>query len=188
MVVTVIAAVVIAVLLWGVAIFYGLARRKNAVAKAWSGIDTQLKRRAGLIPNLLDAVKGHAAHERQTFDDLARLGSQGRAQSGSPADIAGRARTEAAIAAAIGKVMAAAGACPELKASADFRSLQTDLADVEEQIALARRYYNGAVRDFNAMIEQFPSNVIANFGSFKPAQFFQIEDAAGRAVPKVSFA
>jgi len=180
----VIAAVAIAVLLWGVAIYNGLVRRKNVVAEAWSGIETQLKRRADLIPNLVETVKGYAAHERETFDELAKLRSQGQTQ----ADPAQRAQTEAAITAAIGRVMAVAESYPELKASANFQSLQTDLANVEEQINLARRYYNGAVRDFNVMIEQFPSNAIANFGGFKPAQFFQIEDAADRAVPKVSFA
>ncbi|MBI3675718.1 MAG: LemA family protein [Proteobacteria bacterium] len=176
-------AIVAAVLLWAVTIFNGLVRRKNVVAEAWSGIEAQLKRRADLIPNLVETVKGYASHERQTFDELARLRSQGQAQ----ADPAQRAQTEQAISAAIGKIMAVAEAYPELKASANFQSLQSDLAGVEDQIQLARRYYNGAVRDFNVMIEQFPSNIVANFGAFKPAQFFQIEDAADRAAPKVSF-
>ena len=176
-------AIVAAVLLWAVTIFNGLVRRKNVVAEAWSGIEAQLKRRADLIPNLVETVKGYATHERQTFDELARLRSQGQAQ----ADPAQRAQTEQAISAAIGKIMAVAEAYPELKASANFQSLQSDLAGVEDQIQLARRYYNGAVRDFNVMIEQFPSNIVANFGAFKPAQFFQIEDAADRAAPKVSF-
>jgi LemA protein len=179
----IIVAVVVAVLLWAVTIFNGLVRRKNVVGEAWSGIEAQLKRRADLIPNLVETVKGYASHERQTFDELARLRSQGQAQ----ADPAQRAQTEQAISAAIGKIMAVAEAYPELKASANFQSLQSDLAGVEDQIQLARRYYNGAVRDFNVMIEQFPSNIVANFGAFKPAQFFQIEDAADRAAPKVSF-
>jgi LemA protein len=179
----IIVAIVVAVLLWAVTIFNGLVRRKNVVAEAWSGIEAQLKRRADLIPNLVETVKGYASHERQTFDELARLRSQGQAQ----ADPAQRAQTEQAISAAIGKIMAVAEAYPELKASANFQSLQSDLAGVEDQIQLARRYYNGAVRDFNVMIEQFPSNIVANFGAFKPAQFFQIEDAADRAAPKVSF-
>lgn len=179
----IVVAIVAAVLLWAVTIFNGLVRRKNVVAEAWSGIEAQLKRRADLIPNLVETVKGYATHERTTFDELARLRSQGQAQ----ADPAQRAQTEQAITAAIGKIMAVAEAYPELKASANFQSLQTDLGGVEEQIQLARRYYNGAVRDFNVMIEQFPSNIVANFGAFKPAQFFQIEDAADRAAPKVSF-
>jgi LemA protein len=180
----VILALAVAILLWGVSIYNGLVRRKNIVAEGWSGIETQLKRRADLIPNLVETVKGYATHERTTFDELARLRSQGQAQG----DVASRAQTESAITAAIGKVMAVAEAYPELKASANFQSLQHDLADVEDQIQLARRYYNGAVRDLNVMIEQFPSNLVANNTGFKPAPFFQIENEADRAVPKVSFA
>jgi LemA protein len=176
--------IVVLVALWGVSIFNGLVRRKNVVAEAWSGIEAQLKRRADLIPNLVETVKGYASHERETFDELARLRSSGQAQ----ADVGQRAQTETAITAAIGKVMAVAEAYPELKASVNFQQLQKDLADTEDQIQLARRYYNGAVRDFNVMIEQFPSNLVANFGAFKPAPFFQIENEADRAVPKVTFA
>jgi LemA protein len=176
--------IVVLVALWGVSIFNGLVRRKNVVAEAWSGIEAQLKRRADLIPNLVETVKGYASHERETFDELARLRSSGQAQ----ADVGQRAQTETAITAAIGKVMAVAEAYPELKASVNFQQLQKDLADTEDQIQLARRYYNGAVRDFNVMIEQFPSNFVANIGAFKPASFFQIENEADRAVPKVTFA
>jgi LemA protein len=169
--------------LWAVSVYNSLVRRKNMVAEAWSGIDAQLKRRADLIPNLVEAVKGYAAHERDTFDDLAKLRSQGQADANPDS----RAQTEQAITAAIGKVMAVAEAYPQLRASENFQSLQKELADVEDQIQLARRYYNGAVRDFNVTIQQFPSNLIANFGAFKPAAFFGIDDAADRAVPKVSF-
>jgi LemA protein len=176
--------IVVLAALWGVSIFNGLVRRKNVVAEAWSGIETQLKRRADLIPNLVETVKGYASHERETFDELARLRSAGQGQ----ADVAQRAQTETAISAMIGRVLAVAEAYPELKASANFQSLQTALADIEDQIQLARRYYNGAVRDFNVMIEQFPSNLVANFGGFKPAPFFEIDNAADRETPKVTFA
>jgi LemA protein len=176
-------AVVVVAGLWAMSIYNGLVRRKNVVAEAWSGIEAQLKRRADLIPNLVETVKGYASHERETFDELARLRSTGQAQG----DVAARAQTETAITAAIGKVMAVAEAYPELRASANFQSLQGDLAAIEDQVQLARRYYNGAVRDFNVMIEQFPSNLIANMGSFKPAAFFQIDNDADRAAPKVSF-
>jgi LemA protein len=169
--------------IWAVSVYNGLVRHKNVVAEAWSGIDTQLKRRADLIPNLVETVKGYATHERTTFDELARLRSAGQGQ----ADVGARAQTEQAITAAIGKIMAVAEAYPELKANVNFQSLQNELADVEDQIQLARRYYNGTVRDFNVTIEQFPSNLIANFGGFKPAAFFQIDNEADRAAPKVSF-
>jgi len=176
-------AVVVVLALWGVSVFNGLVRRKNMVAEAWSGIETQLKRRADLIPNLVETVKGYADHERTTFDELAKLRSQGQGQ----ADVAQRGQTEAAITAAIGKVMAVAEAYPQLRASENFQALQKDLADVEDQIQLARRYYNGSVRDFNVMIEQFPSSFVAGFGGFKQAPFFQIDNAADRDAPKVSF-
>ena len=170
-------------LLWAVMIYNGLVRRRNMVAEAWSGIEAQLKRRADLIPNLVETVKGYAAHERTTFDELTRL----RSASQTGQDVAQRAATEQAITAAIGRVMAVAEAYPQLRASENFQSLQKDLSEIENEIQLARRYYNGAVRDYNVMTEQFPSNFIASSFGFSRAPFFQIEDAADRAVPKVAF-
>lgn len=172
----------VALALWAIGIYNGLVRRRTVVGEAWSGIDAQLKRRADLIPNLVETVKGYAGHERATFDELARLRSQGQNQ----ADVAQRAETERAITAAIGKVMAVAEAYPALRASENFQMLQKDLADIEDQIQLARRYYNGAVRDLNVMVQQFPSNMVAGWGGFTTAAFFQIEEP-DRAVPKVSF-
>jgi LemA protein len=180
----IIAAVAAIVIFWGLLTFNGLVRRRNLVAEAWSGIEAQLKRRADLIPNLIETVKGYAAHERGTMEQLTKLRAQSQAATG---DMAQRAQTEQAITAAIGKIMAVAEAYPDLKASANFQQLQNQLADIEDQIQLARRYYNASVRDFNVMIQQAPSNIIAGWFAFKPAEFFQIEDAADRAVPKVSF-
>jgi len=174
--------IVVLAALWAVSVYNGLVRRKNMVAEAWSGIDVQLKRRSDLIPNLVETVKGYASHERTTFDELAKLRSQAGTQ-----DVAQRAQTEAAITAAIGRIMAVAEAYPELKASANFQSLQNDLSGIEDQIQLARRYYNGTVRDYNVTIQQFPSNFVASMGGFTPAQFFQLENAADREAPKVSF-
>ena len=171
-------AVVVVIGFWALTTFNGLVRRKNIVSEAWSGIEAQLKRRADLIPNLVETVKGYATHERTTFDELARL----RSQSQGTQDIAQRAQTEQAITAAIGKIMAVAEAYPQLRASDNFQSLQKDLAAIEDEIQLSRRYYNGAVRDLNVMIEQAPSNLIANWFAFKEAAFFQIENAADRAV------
>jgi LemA protein len=178
----VVLGIVVLALLWGVSIYNSLVRRKNVVAEAWSGIDTQLKRRADLIPNIVESVKGYATHERTTFDELARLRGAGQSQS----DPAQRAQTEQAITAAIGKIMAVAEAYPELKANQNFLDLQKDLSDIEDQIQMARRYYNASVRDFNTTIGQFPSNLVANAGGFKPAPFFQA-DEPDRAAPKVSF-
>jgi len=176
--------VVVVAALWAVSLYNGLVRHKNLVAEAWAGIEAQLKRRADLIPNLVETVKGYAAHERGTFDELARLRAAGSAQG----DVPTRAQTETAIGAAIGRVFAVAEGYPELKASANFQSLQTELADVEDQIQLARRYYNGSVRDYNVMVAQFPSNVVASLGSFAPAQYFEIDNAADRSAPTVTLA
>ena len=180
----IIAGLAAIVIFWGLLTFNGLVRRKNLVAEAWSGIEAQLKRRADLIPNLIETVKGYAAHERGTMDQLTRLRAQSQASTG---DLAARAETERQITAAIGKIMAVAEAYPDLKASTNFQQLQSQLADIEDQIQLARRYYNASVRDFNVMIQQAPSNLIAQWFAFKPADFFEIENAADRAVPKVSF-
>ena len=182
MFVFVLVGIVVLVVLWAILTYNGLVSRRAMVAEGWSGIDAQLKRRADLIPNLVETVKGYAAHERQTFDELTKM----RAEAGSQ-DPAQRARAETAITAAIGKVMAVAEAYPDLKASANFQTLQKDLADIEDQIQLARRYYNGAVRNLNVAVQQFPSNLIANMGGFTAAQFFQLDNAADRTVPKVSF-
>jgi len=182
MVVFILIGVVVLIALWAILTYNGLVSRRAMVAEGWSGIDAQLKRRADLIPNLVETVKGYAAHERQTFDELTKM----RSQAGSQ-DPAQRAQTESAITAAIGKVMAVAEAYPDLKASANFQSLQKDLSDLEDQIQLARRYYNGAVRNLNVAVQQFPSNLIANMGGFTAAQFFQLEDPSERTAPKVSF-
>jgi LemA protein len=182
MAVFILIGVVVLVALWAILTYNGLVSRRAMVAEGWSGIDAQLKRRADLIPNVVETVKGYAAHERQTFDELTRM----RSEAGSQ-DPAQRAASETAITAAIGKVMAVAEAYPDLKASANFQTLQKDLADVEDQIQLARRYYNGAVRNLNVAVQQFPSNLIANMGGFTAAQFFQLDNAAERTAPKVSF-
>jgi LemA protein len=176
-------AIIAAVAGWAVMTFNGLVRRKTMTAEAWSGIETQLKRRADLIPSLVETVKGYAGHERETFEHLATLRTQGYDQQ-HPGE---RAQTEQAITSAIGKVLAIAEAYPQLRASENFQALQKDLAEVEDQLQLARRYYNGAAREYNVMIAQFPSSIVASWGGFSPAQFFEIDNAADRAAPKVSF-
>ena len=187
----IILAVVVLVGLWAVVTFNGLVRRRNLVAEAWAGIEAQLKRRADLIPNLVETVKGYAAHERTTLDELTRMRAtaQGPVTRHAPsaAEVEARAESDRQMTAIIGRVMAVAEAYPDLKASANFQSLQRDLADIEDQVQLARRYYNGAVRDYNVMTEQVPSNLIASSFGFNRADFFEIENAADRAVPRVAF-
>ena len=163
--------------------YNALVGNKNLTAEGWSGIDVQLRRRADLIPNLIETVKGYAAHEDMLFRDIAEL----RAKSISGGSVGEQSAVGQAMSAALGRLFAVAEAYPELKADANFRDLQDKLAGIEDEIQMSRRYYNGAVRNLNTMIESFPSNFVANFFKFEKAEFFEIGDAAAREVPKVDF-
>lgn len=163
--------------------YNALVSKKNMVAEGWSGIDVQLRRRADLVPNLVETVKGYATHEDKLFRDIAEL----RAKSIAGGSVAEQSAVGQAMSQALGRLFAIAEAYPELKADANFRDLQDKIAGLEDEIQMSRRYYNGAVRDFNTMIESFPSNIIANNFKFTKAEFFEIGDAAAREVPKVSF-
>ncbi len=163
--------------------YNALISNKNMVAEGWSGIDVQLRRRADLIPNLIETVKGYASHEDKLFRDIAEL----RAKSIAGGSVGEQSQVGQAMSAALGRVFAVAEAYPELKADANFRDLQDKLSGIEDEIQMSRRYYNGTVRNFNTKIESFPSNVIANFFHFVKSEFFDIGDAAAREVPKVDF-
>jgi LemA protein len=163
--------------------YNSLISNKNMVAEGWSGIDVQLRRRADLIPNLIETVKGYAEHEDKLFRDIAEL----RAKSIAGGSVGEQSQVGQAMSAALGRVFAIAEAYPNLKADANFRDLQDKLSGIEDEIQLSRRYYNGTVRNFNTKIESFPSNVIANSFHFAKAEFFDIGDAAAREVPKVDF-
>jgi LemA protein len=164
-------------------VYNALVSHKNLVAEGWSGIDVQLKRRADLIPNLVETVKGYATHEDKLFRDIAEL----RAKSIAGGSVSDQSAVGQAMTAALGRLFAIAEAYPELKADANFRDLQDKLSGVEDEIQLSRRYYNGAVRNLNTLIESFPSNIVANFFRFMKAEFFDIGDAALREAPKVDF-
>ena len=163
--------------------YNALVKNKNLVGEGWSGIDVQLRRRADLIPNLIETVKGYAAHEDKLFRDIAEL----RAKSISGGSVGEQSAVGQAMSAALGKLFAVAEAYPELKADANFRDLQDKLSHIEDEIQLSRRYYNVAVRNLNTMIESFPTKLIANHFKFEKAEFFEIGDAAAREVPKVDF-
>jgi LemA protein len=180
MVVLVLAA---AAVLWAVAIYNSLVRMRSMVEEAWSGIDVQLKRRTDLIPNLVSTVKGYAAHEKGTLEEVVRL--RGLAQNAH--GVGETAQAQGLLGQALGKLFALAESYPDLKANANFAQLQASLGDIEEQIQLARRYYNGAVRNLNIAVESFPSNLVAGRFGFVKAEFFELESAAERAVPSVSF-
>lgn len=171
------------VVLWAVAIYNGLVRKRNMVEEAWSGIDVQLKRRTDLIPNIVSTVKGYAAHEKGTLEDVVRL----RGQAQSAQGVAETAQAQGMLGAALGKLFALAENYPDLKANTNFIQLQASLGEIEEQLQLARRYYNGAVRDLNIAVESFPSNLVASRFGFAKAEFFELESAAERLVPKVEF-
>ena len=176
-------AVIVAVAGYLVFIYNSLVSNKNLVAEGWSGIDVQLKRRADLIPNLVETVKGYATHEDKLFRDIAEL----RAKSIAGGSVGDQSAVGQAMSAALGRLFAIAEAYPELKADANFRDLQDKLTGVEDEIQMSRRYYNGAVRNLNTLIESFPSNIVANFFKFMKAEFFEIGDAAQRETPKVDF-
>jgi LemA protein len=176
-------AIVAVIALYAITAYNGLIRNKNLTAEGWSGIDVQLRRRADLIPNLIETVKGYAAHEKGVFEAV----TQARATSLGAKGVGAQAAAEGGLQAALANLLAVAEAYPNLKADARFRDLQNQLAAVEDDIQASRRYYNGAARNFNTQIESFPSNLIANSFHFRKAEYFDIGDEAARSVPKVSF-
>jgi LemA protein len=147
-----------------------------------SGIDVYLKKRHDLIPNLVETVKGYAAHEKSTLEDVTRLRSAAMQAKGPEAQI----QSESELGKALGRLLAIAENYPDLKANQNFLELQKELAKVEEELAYSRRYYNGTVRENNIYVESFPSNIFAGMFNFKKGQFFEIE-ASERETPKVSF-
>jgi len=164
-------------------IYNKFVRLRNLVEEGWSGIDVQLKRRANLIPNLVETVKGYMGHERDLLTKLTEL----RAQSMKAQEVGEKAHVEGLLSRSLANVFAVAEGYPDLKANQNFLDLQQQLSEIEEQIQLARRYYNGTVRNLNIQVESFPSNIVAKYFNFTKAEFFEIEDETERAVPKVAF-
>jgi len=181
---TIILIILAVVVIFLIVLFNRLVRTRQMANEAWSGIDVQLKRRAELVPNLVETVKGYAAHERGVLEEVVKL----RGQAGALArdDIAGRAQAEGALTAALGKLMALAESYPDLKASANFLELQQQLSTLENELQMARRYYNGAARNQNVLVQSFPSNVVAGLFGFHERPFFELSSEAERAVPQVS--
>ena len=163
--------------------YNGLVRLRVQCENAWADIDVQLKRRYDLIPNLVETVKGYAAHEKGTFEAVI----QARNSSMSAQGPAAKAEAEGALAGALRQVFALAEAYPQLRAVESFTQLQNTLNQIEDALQNARRYYNAVVRDFNTRIEQFPTNLVAGMGNFKEREFFQLSAPAEREVPKVRF-
>ena len=176
--------VVAAIAAYAIYLFNQLVRTRQMVNEAWSGIDVQLKRRSDLVPNLVEAVKGYAAHERGLLAQVTELRNAARALPQD--DVEARAKVEGALSAGLAKLFALAEAYPDLKASGNFIELQQELSRIENDLQMARRYYNGAVRNLNTMVETVPSNLIARPFGFEARNYFELADAGDRAVPPVS--
>jgi LemA protein len=165
-----------------VGMYNSLVRGRNHVKESWAGIDTELKRRYDLIPNLVETVKGYAKHEREVFERVVEARSRAVASTGSPAS---QARDENVLVAALRQMFAVVEGYPDLKASQNFLALQGQLTETEDRIQAARRFYNANVRDYNNRCQMFPTNVLANIFHFEPAEFFEIDAALERAAPHV---
>ncbi len=177
----IIGGVVILLLIgWFVLSYNRLVRLRNLMREAWSGIDVQLKRRHDLIPNLVEVVKGYAKFEHDVFTEVTSLRCAASDQS-----IAERQKDENALTGSLRKLFAVAEAYPELMANKSFLDLQHQLSETEDELQMARRYYNATVRDYNTRVESIPSNLVAAVFRFPTAPFFELETVTERAAPKV---
>jgi len=176
--------IVIGVLLvLGIFYFNKMVKQKQNVHEAWSGIDVQLKRRAELLPSLVEVVKGYAKHEKDVLQRVTELRSQSTAEKDD--DVGARQGVEEKLSSSIGKLFAVIENYPDLKADKNFRELQNSLVEIEDTLQMARRYYNGTVRDMNILVQSFPSNVIAGMFKFQSAVFFEIENPLEKIAPKL---
>ena len=174
-VVIIIVAIIVLLLLWLVAMFNKLVKLRNRAENAWAQVDVQLRKRYDLIPNLVETVKGYAAHERETFEAVtnARVAAQ-------------QAQAENMLTAALGRLFAVAEAYPQLRATENFQQLQAQLADVEQSIAIARQVYNDTVLSYENALETVPTSLIAGWFNFRPREYFQTEEVT-REAPRVDF-
>jgi len=181
----VIILVVIAVVLIGIviAIYNKLVRLRNRSENAWAQVDVQLRRRYDLIPNLVEAVKGYAAHERGTFEEVTKARTAAQQAQG----VQEQAQAENLLTQAIGRLFAVAEAYPELRATENFQQLQAQLAETEQKIAVARQVYNDAVLTYDNALETVPTNIVAGIFNFAPREYFEVEEPAAREAPRVQF-
>jgi LemA protein len=170
--------IVVLAALWAIYAYNRFVRLRQRVDNAWSQIDVQLRRRYDLIPNLVEAVKGYAAHERELFEDVTKA----RAAAEQAGTVPDQAQAENQITAGLRRLFAVAENYPQLKANENFLALQEELTSTEGKIAYARQFYNDQVMELNTRIQSFPSNVIARAGKFQPREFFEIDEPAGSTV------
>ena len=180
----VIGIVALVILGWVAGLYNGLVRTKNAVDESWADIDTELRRRYDLIPNLIETVKGYATHEKDVLEGVIKARNTALANHGSPAS---QAQDENILVGSLRQLFALAESYPDLKANQNFMQLQGELANTEDRLQRSRRFYNANVRDMNNRLEVFPSNMVAQMFAFRAAEYFEVDDPAVRATPAVKF-
>lgn len=170
----------------GIASYNRFVSQKNLIKDAWANIDTELRRRYDLIPNIIETVKGYATHEREVFENVTKARSMATAATGSPA---AQAAAEGPLVAALRQLFAVVENYPDLKANQNFLALQSELSNTEDRLQTARRFYNANVRDYNRRVQSFPSMIVARFGGFKEEEFFEVDESlrGDAGVPKVDF-
>jgi len=181
----VIIGIVVVLILWFVFIFNGLVRLRNQVKNAWAQIDVQLKRRHDLIPNLVETVKGYKDFERSTLEAVTK--ARNVAQQAIGQGVGAQAKAEGELSGALTRLLAVVERYPDLKANQNFLALQEQLTSTENKISFSRQFYNDSVLNYNNKTQMFPSNIVAGMTGFKQGEFFKVEEAGERAVPKVSF-
>jgi len=179
----VVVVIVVLLIIFVIGVYNALIRLRNQVNNSWSQIDVQLKRRHDLIPNLVETAKGYMKHERETFEAITKA----RSQAMGAKTVAEASKAEGALGEALGKFMLVVENYPDLKANQNFLAVQEELTSTENRISFARQSYNDQVLFFNNKIQMFPSNIVANMFNFGKRDFFELESAAEREVPKVSF-
>ena len=175
--------IIVVLFIWAICIYNALIKQKNQVQEAWSDIDIQLKRRYDLIPNLIETVKGYASHESNVFEQVTDL----RTKIGKTESISEKGQLNSALTSSLAQLIAIAENYPNLKANENFMQLQQELSTIEDQIQMARRYYNGTTRNYNTSLQSVPQVFIANIFKFIPFEYFQIEQTQEREVPHVDF-
>ena len=181
----IVGVVVVLVALWLFVTYNGLVKLRNQTKNAWAQIDVQLKRRHDLIPNLVETVKGYAAHERQTFEEVTQARNMAVGAVGK--GVGEQARAEVGLSGALSKLFAVAEQYPTLKANENFLALQEELSSTENKISFSRQFYNDSILNYNNKIQMAPSNMVAGVFGFKTGEFFQVEAPEEKEAPKVSF-
>ena len=183
MITVILLAALVLLVIWAINIYNKLVSKRNMVEEGWSSIDVQLKRRSDLIPSLISTTKAYMQHEEGLFRNLAEL----RSKSMSARLVNEQSKTETELSRSLGQLFALAEKYPDLKANQNFLHMQQQLSELEDHIQMARRYYNGSVRNYNIQVESFPDSVIASSFNFTKRDFFELENLADRELPKVDY-